>query len=123
MMLVDSHCHLDFATPEERPEIIARARRAGVVTMLTIGTKISEFAEVLEIAAERPRHMVFGRHSSTRGGGGGRSSGGADGADAACKGRRDRRNRARFPLRPRTARRARTAFRAHCAASRETNFP
>jgi len=50
-MLVDSHCHLDFADfGSEREEIIARARRAGIGTMLTICTKISEFAEVRAIA-------------------------------------------------------------------------
>jgi TatD DNase family protein len=49
-MLVDSHCHLDYATAEERAEILARARRAGVQTMLTIGTKIAEFAGVRAIA-------------------------------------------------------------------------
>jgi TatD DNase family protein len=48
--LVDSHCHLDYATPEERPEIIARARRAGVETMLTICTRLGEFAAVRAIA-------------------------------------------------------------------------
>lgn len=49
-MLVDSHCHLDYAAPEERGEILARARRAGVRTLLTIGTKLSEFPGVRAIA-------------------------------------------------------------------------
>jgi len=49
-MLVDSHCHLDYAAPAERLEILGRARRAGVVTLLTIGTKLSEFAGVRAIA-------------------------------------------------------------------------
>jgi TatD DNase family protein len=50
-MLVDSHCHLDFADfGTERDDVIARARRAGVGTMLTICTKITEFAEVRAIA-------------------------------------------------------------------------
>ncbi len=53
-MLVDSHCHLDYATAEERPEIVARARRAGVATLLTIGTKISEFPAVRAIAEGDP---------------------------------------------------------------------
>jgi TatD DNase family protein len=50
-MLVDSHCHLDlpdFAT--ERAAIIARARSARVETMLTIGTRLDEFAGVRAIA-------------------------------------------------------------------------
>jgi TatD DNase family protein len=49
-MLVDSHCHLDYASAEERPEIIARARRVGVGALLTISTKLSEFAAVRSIA-------------------------------------------------------------------------
>jgi TatD DNase family protein len=54
MMLVDSHCHLDYAAPEERPEIIARARRAGVATLVTICTKLSEFSDVEAIAEADP---------------------------------------------------------------------
>jgi TatD DNase family protein len=52
--IVDSHCHLDYAATEDRPEIIARARRAGVATMLTISTKLSEFPTVLGIAESDP---------------------------------------------------------------------
>ena len=50
-MLVDSHCHLDF--PElaaERAAVLARARAAGVATMLTIGTRLDEFLDVRAIA-------------------------------------------------------------------------
>jgi TatD DNase family protein len=49
-MLVDSHCHLDYASDEERPKIVERARRAGVGTLLTISTKLAEFAAVRAIA-------------------------------------------------------------------------
>jgi TatD DNase family protein len=50
-MLVDSHCHLDFRDfAKERAAIIARARSAGVATMLTIGTRLDEFAGVRSIA-------------------------------------------------------------------------
>ena len=50
-MLVDSHCHLDFADfGAERESVIARARRAGIGGMLTICTKISEFAGVRTLA-------------------------------------------------------------------------
>ena len=50
-MLVDSHCHLDFSDfAAEREAIIARARSAGVETMLTISTRLDEFGEVLAIA-------------------------------------------------------------------------
>src|SRR5438132_13879873 len=50
-MLVDSHCHLDFPDfATERAAIIARARSAGVETMLRIGTRLDEFPGVRAIA-------------------------------------------------------------------------
>jgi TatD DNase family protein len=50
-MLVDSHCHLDFAAfAEEREAIVARARAAGVATMLTIATRLDAFSEVRALA-------------------------------------------------------------------------
>jgi len=50
-MLIDSHCHLDFPDfAEERDEIVARARRAGVGRMVTISTRISRFDQIREIA-------------------------------------------------------------------------
>jgi TatD DNase family protein len=54
-VLVDSHCHLDFDDfGPELPDVIARARRAGVGTMLTICTKVTEFAEVRGLAEANP---------------------------------------------------------------------
>lgn len=50
-MLVDHHCHLDF--PDFAPEldqVVARAREAGVGTMVTISTRIREFDKVLAVA-------------------------------------------------------------------------
>lgn len=50
-MLVDSHCHLDFPDfTEEREAIIARAREAGIGTMLTISTRLDQFPGVRAIA-------------------------------------------------------------------------
>ncbi len=50
-MLVDSHCHLDFPDFEdELGDVIARAGRAGVGAMVTIGTEIARFDRVLAIA-------------------------------------------------------------------------
>lgn len=52
-MLVDSHCHLDFPDfAEERAEIIARAKAAGVERMVTISTRVRKFDQVLAIANE-----------------------------------------------------------------------
>ena len=54
-MLVDSHCHLYFADfAEERDAVVARARAAGVGTMLTIGTRLDEFPGVRAIAEAYP---------------------------------------------------------------------
>lgn len=52
MMLVDSHCHLDYYEEEggELDAVVERARSAGVGTLLTIGTRISRFDEVRRIA-------------------------------------------------------------------------
>jgi TatD DNase family protein len=50
-MLVDSHCHLDFPDfVEERDAVVARARAAGVTTLLTIGTRLDQFPAVRAIA-------------------------------------------------------------------------
>jgi TatD DNase family protein len=48
-MLIDSHCHLDYFD-DEADDVVARARAAGVGGMVTIGTKLSEFAKVRAIA-------------------------------------------------------------------------
>ena len=50
-MLVDSHCHLDYLAKEgDLDPVVARARDAGVETLVTICTKLSEFMEVRAIA-------------------------------------------------------------------------
>lgn len=55
MILVDSHCHLDYLPQgPERDAALARARAAGVGAMVTIGTKITEFPEVRAIAEAEP---------------------------------------------------------------------
>jgi TatD DNase family protein len=55
MSLVDSHCHLDFPDfAAEREAVIARARAAGVATLVTICTKITEFPAVRAIAESDP---------------------------------------------------------------------
>ncbi len=51
MMLVDSHCHLDFPDfAGELDDVMARALAAGVGRLVTISTRIKRHAEVLAIA-------------------------------------------------------------------------
>ncbi len=54
-MLIDSHVNLHAAAfDEDRAEVIARARQAGVGLMLTICDRLSRFPEVAAIAAAEP---------------------------------------------------------------------
>ncbi|HET6610032.1 MAG TPA: TatD family hydrolase [Rhodopila sp.] len=41
-MLIDSHCHLDYYTPAELPEVLSRAADGGVGQMVTIGTSMAQ---------------------------------------------------------------------------------
>lgn len=55
MMLVDSHCHLDFPDFDpEREAVIARAEQASVKAMLTISTSLKTFPRVRAIAERYP---------------------------------------------------------------------
>ncbi len=50
-MLVDSHCHLDFLDfDDEVDDVVARARAAGVGTMVSISTHLSRFDGVRAVA-------------------------------------------------------------------------
>lgn len=50
-MLVDSHCHLNYpGLREDQSGVIARARAAGVDTMLGISTRAGEWDEVIRLA-------------------------------------------------------------------------
>lgn len=50
-MYVDSHCHLDYHERDgDLDEVVGRARRAGVGTLVTICTKMSNFETVRSIA-------------------------------------------------------------------------
>ncbi|MET0269529.1 MAG: TatD family hydrolase [Sphingomonas sp.] len=54
-MLVDSHCHLNYAgLVEEQGAVLDRARAAGVTTMLNIATRESEWAAVIATAEREP---------------------------------------------------------------------
>jgi TatD DNase family protein len=51
VMLIDSHCHLDFPDlAGGREAVLARAQAAGVGLMVTISTRVRRFDEVLGIA-------------------------------------------------------------------------
>ncbi len=57
-MLVDSHCHLDFADfAEELDDVVARASEAGVGRMVTICTRVNQFDQVRAVAERFP--MVY----------------------------------------------------------------
>src|SRR5262249_691148 len=53
-MLIDSHCHLDYYTDAERPDVVARASAAGVGEMVTIGTTLAQSPCLPAIAEAYP---------------------------------------------------------------------
>jgi TatD DNase family protein len=54
-MFTDSHCHLNYkGLAEEQQAVLARARAAGVDTMLNISTRQSEWDEVIGLAEREP---------------------------------------------------------------------
>jgi TatD DNase family protein len=63
-MIVDSHCHLDFPDfAGETDALIARAAAADVRLMVTIGTRVRDFAAVRAIAeAHREVYCTVGTH-------------------------------------------------------------
>lgn len=55
MKLADSHCHLNYkGVFEQQPEVLARARDAGVVAMLNISTRENEWDAVIGTAEREP---------------------------------------------------------------------
>jgi TatD DNase family protein len=54
-MLIDTHCHLDFADFDaERDELIARAHQAGVKQIVTISTRVKKLDTLLAITEKYP---------------------------------------------------------------------
>ena len=53
-MLINSHCHLDYFTDAERPEVLARAAAAGVDEMVTIGTTLAQSRTLPTLAGAQP---------------------------------------------------------------------
>ncbi len=61
-MLIDSHCHLDYYTDAEMPDILARAREVGVARLVTIGTRLSRAQQQLDLAAATGMWCTVGTH-------------------------------------------------------------
>ena len=55
MMLIDSHCHLNYkGLVEDQPAVLARARESGVTGFLNISTRLSEWEAVVATAEREP---------------------------------------------------------------------
>ena len=54
-MLIDSHCHLDMFDAAERDHVIVRAAADGVTEMVTIGTRMGQSRQLLELVRGRDR--------------------------------------------------------------------
>lgn len=55
-MIVDSHCHLDFdELSADLDGVLARAKTAGVETMVTISTRVRRFDRIRAIAEAHPQ--------------------------------------------------------------------
>lgn len=63
-MLVDSHCHLDFPDFDaDRDEVVARARNAGIGTIVTISTWVARFDALKSMASQYERiYCSIGTH-------------------------------------------------------------
>ncbi len=57
-MLVDSHCHLNFEEFKDLPEVIARAKEAGVDYILSVATELSEVPKIKKCIEKFPH--IFG---------------------------------------------------------------
>ncbi|MDO1583682.1 TatD family hydrolase [Rhizobium oryzicola] len=54
-MLIDTHCHLDFADfEEERDDLVKRAHDAGVKQMVTISTRVAKLDGLLALTERYP---------------------------------------------------------------------
>ena len=99
LMLIDSHCHLDYYTPDELPGVLGRAAEAGVGEVVTIGTRLSQAPSSIALTEAFPS-VVYGRHPSASCGRGDRPIPGSDRRPRrASQGDRPRRVRARLFLR------------------------
>lgn len=125
-MLVDSHCHLDFPDfAGERDAIVARAREAGVGTILTISTRLATFDLVREIAERYDAlYCTVGVHPHEAD----REDDAADAARLAKLARHPKvigigETGLDYYYEHSVRARQQAAFRAHLAAARETGLP
>jgi len=61
-MLIDSHCHLDYFTPDELPGILERAAASGVGEMVTIGTTLEQSRRLPALAEAADVWCTVGVH-------------------------------------------------------------
>lgn len=55
LALIDTHCHLDFPDyRDDLPAVLARARRAGVSRIITVGIDLATSQAAVELAAHDP---------------------------------------------------------------------
>src|SRR6478609_4745999 len=58
-MLIDTHCHLTYpGLFENLPDVLARARAAGVERVVTIGTHTADHTKALSVARAHPGVFV-----------------------------------------------------------------
>lgn len=64
MMLIDSHCHLNFNTFEaDRAEVLARAEAAGITAIINPGINLENSREVVALAEQYPQvYAAIGFH-------------------------------------------------------------
>lgn len=64
LMLIDTHCHLDFTDFEaDFDDVIARAHAAGVARMVSISTRVRQFAKLAAIIEKYPSvYATIGTH-------------------------------------------------------------
>jgi TatD DNase family protein len=54
-MLIDSHCHLDYFSEAELPGVLSRGAEAGVVEVVTIGTRLDQAPASKALAEAHPQ--------------------------------------------------------------------
>lgn len=61
-MFIDTHCHLDFFTPEEQGLLRERARRKNVGAMIVPSVSVSRFAAVKDATRFADCYAAYGLH-------------------------------------------------------------